>query len=167
MILGTVQTDNYGVFQFPDVEPGFYGLFVASSGGVGAMAIEFGGPSFSQNVNSNVQVNYVSTAEPNAYRQNVPSVSMAMIDEDAIGWLNNFVQQQAYQDAVSEPRPGTGPQGPTPNVGDFNLNYNTGGGGGGEFGPEFAAFFTTAAIISAIDSDRRGGGFQFQSPFRP
>ena len=121
-------TDNYGVFEFSDVEPGSYEVRAAGPDGIGAIQIE------------------VVAADD---AQGKP-IDMGLTSPETIGWINHFMHETAYMEAISGPRPesrcdrcgqkrcphcgGCGCQGHGCQCGGYGWNSNDGygnyGGGG-------------------------------------
>ncbi len=76
-------TDNYGVFDFPGVEPGSYELRAHGPDGLAA-----------------IQIEVVNAKDPKA-----STLDLSMISSETIGWLNHFMHESAYISAISGPRP--------------------------------------------------------------
>jgi hypothetical protein len=76
-------TDNYGVFEFSNVQPGSYDLMAHGPDGVAALQIEV-------------------VAEESA---KTSPVDLTLISSETIGWLNHFMHEAAYNEAISGPRP--------------------------------------------------------------
>ncbi|MCH2179485.1 MAG: hypothetical protein MK106_11850 [Mariniblastus sp.] len=90
-------TDNYGVFELLDVDPGNYALVAVGEDGVGCIGIKV-------------------TAEAGG---TLP-IDFTMATAESVGWLNHLAVATAYQRVINRPRPTveTGQAGQECNCGD-------------------------------------------------
>ena len=75
-------TDNYGVFELLDVDPGNYALVAVGEDGIGCIGIEV-------------------TAKAG---ETLP-IDFTMATAESVGWLNHLAVATAYQRVINRPRP--------------------------------------------------------------
>ena len=97
-VLQQSSTDNYGVFEFRNVQPGQYGLQAVGPDGLAALQI---------------------TVAERATADTVP-IDIALLDDTSTGFLNHFMSETAYWSALSPPNPDEGRQ---PDCGCDNFGY--------------------------------------------
>lgn len=85
-VIAATDADNYGVFFFPQVPLGQYGLAAAGADGVGLIAIEV----------SDSELEMDADGEINVENGIIP-VDFTLVSPETIGWLNNYASELAYR----------------------------------------------------------------------
>lgn len=88
-VYAATSSDNFGVFEFTDIEPGFYSLVAAGDDGLAAIGLEV------------VKSNPGSANDPEFDAQ-VVQIDLALLPSEASGWLNSFAMETAYQRVLAE-----------------------------------------------------------------
>ncbi len=82
-VVAHTSTDNYGVFEFKNIEPGNYGLFAAGDDGIGAMGIQI--------------------VENQKGASGV--IDFTLATSESIGWINHTLKEEDYLNRILQPRP--------------------------------------------------------------
>ncbi len=107
-LIADTQVDNMGVFEIVGLPAGEYGLVAVGADGFGTIGLELinGGP------NMGLPQPQTSTGYDPLYRQASSTreieptrLDMALINADAMGWINAHVQEASYYTALNEPLP--------------------------------------------------------------
>jgi hypothetical protein len=99
-VVAATDTDNYGVFYFPFVEVGQYGLLAAGVDGVGMIGVDI------IDAKNNVLMNEVGEIvrdEANAPVEPFP-FDFCMVSAETVGWLNHSAVELAYRRNLLAPR---------------------------------------------------------------
>lgn len=99
-LIAATDTDNYGVFYFPQVEVGQYGLLAAGVDGVGLIAVDVidGKNSIVMN-----EAGEIEKEEANGPVEPYP-FDFCMISAETVGWLNHNAHELAYRRNLLSPR---------------------------------------------------------------
>lgn len=87
-IYAATSTDNYGVFEYTDIEAGFYTIVAAGDDGLAAIGLEV------------VKTEPSSTNDPEFDAQVVP-IDLALLPSESTGWMSSFAAEAAYQRALA------------------------------------------------------------------
>lgn len=178
-LVAETQTDVYGIFEFAGLVPGYYGVVAVGADGLGAAGVELvaGGDTLVPPATETNNTNYKGISRVAAWSALAGSggFDCSLCDPEATGWINAFVQEEAYNQSMNEPRNGLADQ-PMPFDNFGNDPFGGGGGFGGPGGFGFGSlgdFLIPAAIGIAIadaassESDFSGGIILPTSPFDP
>ena len=95
-VYGAVNSDGYGVFEFPEIPAGEYSCVAVGQDGIGCIGITIAGVGSSS---SN------SILEDNDEEPEFTPISFAMVPSESVGWLNDKAMKTAYQRIISTPLP--------------------------------------------------------------
>ncbi len=90
-VYAATSSDNFGVFEFSKIKPGFYSLVAAGADGLAAIGVEV--------VESRAADGLPGGGE-NADAQIVP-IDISLIPSESTGWLLSFANEAAYQRALN------------------------------------------------------------------
>ncbi len=94
-VFAATDADNYGVFEFPGVPDGQYGLVAAGVDGVGLIAINVSGTNSIMNEDGEMLEANADTGE---------FIDFCLTPVETIGWLNNYASDLAYRRNLLAPR---------------------------------------------------------------
>ncbi len=178
-IVAETQTDSLGVFEISGLSGGNYGIIAVGSDGLAALGIEIVDADTTTQPDSETRGrfrdNNVRNIAFTRRQDNGGAFDILLSDPESIGWLNNYVAEQLFQQAMDQPRP----QPIDPALSQLNnipFDYFSLGGGGpggfaglGGFG-DVSQWLVPAgmgAIILGADSSPTSGGVTLISPFFP
>lgn len=113
VILARAKTDYYGVFEFKNMRPGFYGIVAAGKDGFAAIGVEVV-------PQSNMQSQFEQPYQLNSPRDILASVvrrvasnsepivapfDIALSAPENIGWINHKVQERVYAEVLADKTP--------------------------------------------------------------
>jgi hypothetical protein len=99
-VIAATDADNYGVFYFPFVEVGQYGLLAAGVDGVGLIGIEIIDATDRVLMNEGGEIVPDQPAAPAAPYP----FAFAMVSAETVGWLNHYASELAYRRNLLAPR---------------------------------------------------------------
>lgn len=187
-VVAETQVDNYGVFEISDLSPGYYGVIAGGADGLGALGVELveSGSESADDLDASNRlrtgVRQVSHASRNLNLRNAQSFDLTLGMTESTGWINNYITEQSYLEAINTPLPQ--PNGPAPpmNFDPSMLYTNQGQLGGSQFfngvmgelqgigtgidtiGRLAVPVGIGAIIVESVDDS--DGGIQPASPFR-
>jgi hypothetical protein len=104
-IVTSTKTDNFGVFELRNLAPGSYGLVAVGGDGIAVLMFDaVGGPGSQASLRTRDQFQPAGF-RPESYDwmfEGTP-LDVALIDPEAIGWINHFITEQSYKEAISSP----------------------------------------------------------------
>ncbi len=107
-VVESVTVDNYGVFEFENIENGEYGLVAAGADGIGCMGITVGELDDSVPQIDDEQdpadvdaADQVPTMDPTSAQV----FDFTMASSETVGWLNHYANLEAYNRVLLAPRP--------------------------------------------------------------
>ena len=114
VILARAKTNYYGVFEFKNVQPGFYGLVAAGKDGFAAIAVEvvpapdvpetgFNHPS-RLNSPSSILASVTKRIAGNSAPMIAP-FDIALAASENIGWINKKIHDRTYAEALADNNP--------------------------------------------------------------
>ena len=170
-LVAETQTDMLGVFEVSGLLPGEYALVAGGADGLATVGISLieGNPTS----DARYQPATAFAVQPVTWQRNEPVVFDALLaDQLATGWINSWLQEEEYQQAVSEPRPEFVNQRP---LSPFNAGYGPGFGGGAPENSSLSSLtellFVGAIGVAIAEAARTetvfGGGIPLISPFFP
>lgn len=83
-VYAATSTDNFGVFEFTLIEPGFYSLVAAGEDGMASIGLEI----------------VKSDADNEAADSNVVPIDVSLLPSESSGWLLSHANEVAYQRAL-------------------------------------------------------------------
>ena len=89
-VVAATDVDNYGVFYFPQVAVGQYGLAAAGVDGMGLIGVDIADSESTLTMNEEGEVVELEETDPFPF-------DFTMVSVDTIGWLNNYAIELAYQ----------------------------------------------------------------------
>ena len=101
-VVAATDSDNYGVFYFPQVEIGQYGLLAAGVDGMGLIGIEV-----IDNDQESIVMNEAGElvdAQGQAQKQEPYPFDFCMVSAETVGWMNHYASELAYRRNLLAPR---------------------------------------------------------------
>ncbi len=192
-IVATTQVDNYGIFEIDGLSPGVYGVVAGGHDGLGVVGIELIDTDSPSIPTPSVEDMDVRSSQSNiglvSYETRAQSsegvFDMTLCLPETTGWLNHYITEQSYNEAVNSPLPELNNMTFQPNFDPASLYGNQpgllqdlfgdlgfgNGGFGGGFGGGFTDLLLPAVIggvlIETIDDDDDFNGGVVPPPASP
>lgn len=115
-VVAAVTTDNYGIFEFPEVTAGEYSCVAVGQDGLGCIGIYVGDKGGS-NTGDEADESGNDSDDTMVDEDLFAPISFTMLTSETVGWLNNLAIETAYQRIVSRPIPNTQPVEPNAEFG--------------------------------------------------
>lgn len=87
-VFAATSSDNYGVFEFTDIEPGFYTLVAAGDDGLAAIGLE-------------VVDSKPGSANDPEFDAQVVQIDLSLLPSESAGWLLSYALETSYQRALA------------------------------------------------------------------
>ena len=95
-VIASTEADNFGVFEFQDIETGDYGLVAAGEDGIGCIGINVSGSIEGEEDDEDEEDGELTVvAHP---------IDLALVSAETVGWIRHRAEEQAYTRIVTRER---------------------------------------------------------------